>query len=462
MVQNHPLGLSAGAFQEKSERLLSIIMNIDLDKTVSTQLMMAAACLEMAEFLKDLETTTYSELNVYTGSLSSCRPSLETYLKRFKEAKNYLWHSIDPDCVWSGVSDVLLNRNGVSSPVGKSIQEKRRESQERDLKTLEYVKRHHIVEQMQSEEDEDHRDFFIIGDEVIQKDHVKEGEPRNYRADIDSWATGLKTEIPLLSYLLSNLCNDVIDEIKRLNDVTNKPQIVAMAKGLETLYQNYLACGWPEKQADIDLKKGLYLREYNEDDEEEVRNALFRFYDDMKENEKPFLQDLGFIHLWQKHLSKDPTSENYKALAQEILSSWSDYQIKSLFKGGTLWLCFYEIHLEEFISSELKVLRKSARHSSQTTKSTKNRPQNSFLQFVIDSTQTENILKRLHELIDKKKPKICILTIFAAQQKGWITLPTHSAISEEFPEIGDRKNLKYYVDRKDNYKDDIDAIEKSL
>ncbi len=102
------------------------------------------------------------------------------------------------------------------------------------------------------------------------------------------------------------------------------------------------------------------------------------------------------------------------------------------------------------------------RHSASDKKPSNSRPKTAFVECIIDPTQAENILKRLHELIDGKKPKACILTIFAAQQKGWLTLPSHSALFKEFPEIGDRKNLKYYVKRKDNYKDDIDAIEKSL
>ena len=90
------------------------------------------------------------------------------------------------------------------------------------------------------------------------------------------------------------------------------------------------------------------------------------------------------------------------------------------------------------------------------------RAESPFIKFIVDPSQSEGILKRLHELIDTKPPKICAQTIFAAQQKGWITLPSHAALFKEFPEIGDKGNYKYHKERRDYYKDDIDAIEKSL
>ena len=92
----------------------------------------------------------------------------------------------------------------------------------------------------------------------------------------------------------------------------------------------------------------------------------------------------------------------------------------------------------------------------------KRRVQSTFTQFINDSTQIKNVLRRLHELIDGKKPKQCAMTIFAAQQKGLITQPSYKALYEEFPEIGDRKNFSYYVLRKINYIEDINSIERSI
>ena len=92
----------------------------------------------------------------------------------------------------------------------------------------------------------------------------------------------------------------------------------------------------------------------------------------------------------------------------------------------------------------------------------RHRPSSRFEQFVIDPAQAEKVTNRLHELIDGKLPKNCALTIFAAQRKGWLTMPSYKALSDEFPEIGDRKNYTYYLSRRENYKADIDSIEKGL
>lgn len=40
--------------------------------------------------------------------------------------------------------------------------------------------------------------------------------------------------------------------------------------------------------------------------------------------------------------------------------------------------------------------------------------------------------------------------------------PTYKALFSEFPEIGDRKNYEYYLQRKNNYSDDIDSIAKGF
>lgn len=85
-----------------------------------------------------------------------------------------------------------------------------------------------------------------------------------------------------------------------------------------------------------------------------------------------------------------------------------------------------------------------------------------FTDFIIDTPRSEAVLKRLHEIIDGKKPKVCALTILAAAQSGILMQPTYRAVFSEFPEIGDRKNYEYYLQRKDNYSDDIDSIAKGF
>lgn len=85
-----------------------------------------------------------------------------------------------------------------------------------------------------------------------------------------------------------------------------------------------------------------------------------------------------------------------------------------------------------------------------------------FTEFIIDTPKCKAVLKRLHEIIDGKQPKTCALTILAAIQKGILIQPTYKALSIEFPEIGERKNYQYYLQRKDNYPDDINSIAKGL
>lgn len=85
-----------------------------------------------------------------------------------------------------------------------------------------------------------------------------------------------------------------------------------------------------------------------------------------------------------------------------------------------------------------------------------------FTDFIIDTPRSEAVLKRLHEIIDGKRPKVCALTILAAVQSGILMQPTYKALFSEFPEIGDRKNYEYYLQRKNNYSDDINSIAKGF
>ena len=85
-----------------------------------------------------------------------------------------------------------------------------------------------------------------------------------------------------------------------------------------------------------------------------------------------------------------------------------------------------------------------------------------FTDFIIDTPRSEAVLKRLHEIIDGKRPKVCALTIIAAVQNGILMQPTYRALSTDFPEIRDRSNYEYYLGRKNNYSDDIDSIAKGF
>lgn len=329
--------------------------------------MSAAACIEVAEFNECLEATRESEQIIYTGSLLQCTPSLETYIKRFKEAKELLHHSEDPEAIWTEKMSIICYR-GEPEASAHIIREKRTKAQKRDIKTLECVKEHHTVQRMQHEEDEQFIDSFVINGELYKKaDFVElEREHIDYGAYIDTWATGIKTNISDHIYILSNQIDDTISEISYLNNIINNPRIDALAKGLEQMYLSYLSLYWIEEQAKIELKIELLLREYDEEDTEGITHALLNFYKELKEKEKPDNQDDCFVQLWHKHLSKNKTPENYLSLAKAMLFNWNTYI--AFFKDGLLLRCFYEIQMDEYISYELRDLRKAQKHKAKDSK----------------------------------------------------------------------------------------------
>lgn len=353
--------LSAGDFMRKAERVISVIKNIDLSKAISSQLMTAAACIETVEFIACIKETQKSELQIYTGSLLTCTPSLGTYIKHFKEAKNYINNPDYPEAVWIyRKEDNPFECDNSTIAQGYKNYE---QALARDLKTLDCTKNHNSVTYLQFMEEQQYDNVVIINDEVIHTIPDKKGRPRNYMELIDSWATGLKTSISDQMYMLIKQCDDAITEISNLNVIENTPRVDALAKGIEYMYMNYLSYYWMEEQAKIEIDRDLFLREYDEEDKEEITNTLISFYEGLREDRKPFPQDYYFIQLWHKHLSKAKTPETYLGFAEEMLSKWDDY--KSFFKDGVLGRCFYEIQIDEYVSFELRELRKSGREKHQ-------------------------------------------------------------------------------------------------
>ena len=55
-----------------------------------------------------------------------------------------------------------------------------------------------------------------------------------------------------------------------------------------------------------------------------------------------------------------------------------------------------------------------------------------FTEFIIDTPRSEAVLKRLHEIIDGKRPKVCALTILAAVQNG-----IHALVAQEGKRAGE-------------------------
>ena len=119
------------------------------------------------------------------------------------------------------------------------------------------------------------------------------------------------------------------------------------------------------------------------------------------------------------------------------------------------WICLLTIAavLQEYDEQHAQPAEKPARKAKALSP---------FTEFIIDTPRSEAVLKRLHEIIDGKRPKVCALTILAAVQNGILMQPTYKALFSEFPEIGDRKNYEYYLQRKNNYSDDINSIAKGF
>ena len=356
--------LYAGEFVRKADRVISIIKNIDLSKYVSSQLMAAAACVEVAEFNECLRATQESERKIYTGSLLQCTPTLETYIKHFKEAKKSLDNPYYPEavCLYIKENDPIL----YSEPTLSQIQKNYEKALSKDLITLNFIKNHDSVTYLQFEEDELYRDHVIINDEYCDVTPAKEGTPRDFNTLIDSWATGVKTGMSEDIFILLKQLDDTITEISNLNYIVNNPRAEALANGLEQMFSSYLVHYWIEEQAKIELKIELLMREYDEEDTEGITNALFYFYEELRMEKRPFPQDVGFVNLWHKHLSKDNKPEKYLSLAQEMLLDWNKY--KRFFKGGVLGRCFQEIQMDEYISYELRDLRKAQKHKAKESK----------------------------------------------------------------------------------------------
>lgn len=351
--------LYAGDFMRKADRVLSVLKNLDLGKTITSQLMTPAACMEVAEFNECLKATQVAELKTYTGNLLQCTPTLDTYIERFKKMKDWLYQSYNPDSIWpEGIQ--------YSDYIEK---EEFKNAHSTDLNVLECIKKSDIVDRIQCEENDYYSKYIWTDDGVQEIEPRMKGEPRNFREEIDTWANSLRPNISILVYILLYLCKDTIAYIIQLKAIVDTPSADALARGMEQMFSSYLAYYWMEEQAKIETDIELLLREYDEEDKEGITNALIEFYEDLREDKKPFPQDYSFVQLWHKHLSKAKTPETYLAFAEEMLFKWNAY--KSFFKDGVLSRCFYEIQIDEYISYELRELRKSGRkkHQYQTKES---------------------------------------------------------------------------------------------
>lgn len=249
----------------------------------------------------------------------------------------------------------------------------------------------------------------------------------------------------------------VIKNINREGGITTQLMMAAACIELQN-YDWYLQDTYCEKVIDRNDFPNLHkLEEYIrlfKDIDQDLWNDLYGEHHTTNQRE----EDIEIIYSLKEVIIDH---DNLRQYEENYLDSWIDI------KTDINMLSVILNYLLRIVVSELENIYQEIR--KQEVKTTpnilspeKHITRNNFREYIIDPSQYENVLERLHELIDGKKPKTCALTIFAAQQKGMLTQPSYKALHESFKEIGDRKNYRYYLQRKENYKDDIDAIEKSL
>ena len=92
---NDILEMNENVIRQKADSALSIIKNINRQGGVKTQLMMAAACIEVQDFVYYLEMITHTESDIEINSFLNCS-NLEKYIRHFKDAQHELVYRDDP------------------------------------------------------------------------------------------------------------------------------------------------------------------------------------------------------------------------------------------------------------------------------------------------------------------------------------------------------------------------------
>lgn len=71
-------------------------------------------------------------------------------------------------------------------------------------------------------------------------------------------------------------------------------------------------------------------------------------------------------------------------------------------------------------------------------------------------------LKILHEVMKGKKGKMAALVIIVAVKMGWMTLPTHAEVTEEFDDVGTQQGFTKYLSEKSFKNEEIEGMERIL
>lgn len=156
-------------FLQKADRMLSVIKNINRQGGITTQLQMAAACIELQCFdwyLKDTYLEKVIDSNDFPGL-----PILEEYIRHFKDIEQDFW-----DDLYGGHQNT--------------------KQREEDIKIISYLE-----------------------EEIINNEHL-----RQYKEDyLDSWKE-LKTDIDMLSGIFNYLLRIVVSELDSIYQEIRKQE----------------------------------------------------------------------------------------------------------------------------------------------------------------------------------------------------------------------------------------------
>ena len=156
-------------FLQKADRMLSVIKNINRQGGITTQLQMAAACIELQCFdwyLKDTYLEKVIDSNDFPGL-----PILEEYIRHFKDIEQDFWDDL----------------------YGEHQNTKQREE---DINIISYLE-----------------------EEIINNEHL-----RQYKEDyLDSWKE-LKTDIDMLSGIFNYLLRIVVSELDSIYQEIRKQE----------------------------------------------------------------------------------------------------------------------------------------------------------------------------------------------------------------------------------------------
>ena len=218
----------------------------------------------------------------------------------------------------------------------------------------------------------------------------------------------------------------IIKNINRQGGITTQLQIAAACIELQHL-DWYLYDTYYLKMINRDdfpdlLKLEKYIRSFR-NVEQDFWNDRFGGHHNPKQRE----EDIEAI----SHLQEDVmlNNERLSKYDEEYLDSWKEIKtdIEML---SEIFSYLIRITIAEFdsIYQEIRGLKAN-------TISRKRNIRNNFREFVLKKEQTEEIIRKLHRLIDNKVNTAAIRIINEAMWIDLISLPTAPSVKEEFPNI---------------------------